>query len=117
MSNQQPAGVSALQLLEDKHVSLFLFDLKNEATERGFKHDNPWTLQLASDEEMAGLKRLHFPIISLRLQSNNLLSIFKRVRSTLEQALSETALAIAASDVARNDKKYIAAYPTKIVVR
>ncbi len=120
MNIQQPEltdVATAQQLFEDKQVNLFLFDLKNEATERGFKSDNPWTLQLASAEEMAGLKRLHFPVVSLRLQSNSLLNIFKRVKSQLKQVLSETELAIATADINRDDKSYIAAYPTKVIVK
>lgn len=120
MSIQQPEltdVATAQQLLEDKQVNLFLFDLKNEATERGFKSDNQWTLQLASDEEMAGLKRLYFPVVSLHLQSNSLLNIFKRVKSKLKQDLSDTELAIATADINRDDKKFMAAYPTKVIAR
>ncbi len=118
MSIQQSVltdGAIAQQHLEDKQVNLFMFDLKNEATERGFKHDNVWTLQLASDEEMAGLKRLYIPVISLRLKPQSLLNIFKQVRTKLQQALSETELAIAAVEIERKDKIYIAAYPAAIV--
>lgn len=94
-------------------ANLFLFDLKNEATERGFKPSQSWTLELATEDEITGLKRLHYPVISLRLQPTALLHIFQLVKKNLQQPLSSTDMALTADDLLRDEKNHLAAYPTK----
>jgi hypothetical protein len=58
-------------------ADLFLFDLKNEASEHGFKADESWILQLSTDEEIADLKRQYYPVISSRLKPAALLEVFQ----------------------------------------
>lgn len=94
-------------------ADLFLFDLKNEASEHGFKADESWTLQLLSDEEIASLKRQYYPVISTRLKPAALLEVFQEVKQRLQQTLSSSDLALTENDIARNEKKHLAAFSSK----
>ncbi|WP_259065267.1 hypothetical protein HDF24_01120 [Mucilaginibacter sp. X4EP1] len=104
------SSVQAQQLLT-RQVSLFLFDLKNEASEHGFKAGDSWTLQLATDQEFAGLKKLHFPIISLRLNPDTLLNVFQQVKGKLHQELSKQEEDLTVKDLIREGIATMAAYP------
>ena len=94
-------------------ANLFLFDLKNEATEHGFKADESWTLQLATTEEITDLKRVYYPVVSMRLQPIALLQFFHLVKTKLQQPLSKADLALTAVDLSNDGKDHIAAYPAK----
>jgi len=103
-------GVRAQQLLT-RQVNLFLFDLKNEASEHGFKADDSWTLQLATDQEMAALKKLHYPLISLKLSPDILLKVFQQVKDKLQQSLSQQEEELTVKDLIREGIGTMAAYP------
>jgi len=94
-------------------ADLFLFDLKNEAMEHGFKTDEPWTLQLCSDNEISDLKKKYSPVISTRLHPDTLLSVFLLVKEKLQQPLHSSDLAITENNIARDEKKHLAAYSSK----
>lgn len=94
-------------------ADLFLFDLKNEASEHGFKADESWTLQLSTDEEIVDLKRQYYPVISTRLKPGALLEVFQLVKQRLQQTLSSSDLALTENDIAKDEKKHLAAFPTK----
>jgi hypothetical protein len=115
MSNQQALAGSAdaQQQLLTTQVNLFLFDLKNEATEHGFKPGESWNLQLATEDEKAGLKKLHHPIVSLRLAPHALLKAYQQVKAQLQQSLNKVDVALSAGDVANDEKKYLVAYPAR----
>ena len=116
MSNQQAlaGGANAQQTFLAGQVELFLFDLKNEATEHGFKADESWNLQIASEEEMTTLKRQYHPVVSLKLQPDVLLNVYLQVKSKLQQALSKIDLALTDDDLSRDDKRHLAAFPVRI---
>lgn len=115
MSNQQaPAdSADAQQHFLDNQVNLFLFDLKNEATEHGFKNGETWSVQLATEAEMVHLKRHHHPVLSIRLQPNTLLKVYQQLKSKLQQSLTPEDAMLTAGDLANNEKKHLAAYPAK----
>lgn len=117
MSTQQKphTGRADAQDILAKQVNLFLFDLKNEAVEHGFKADESWTLQLVTEAEMTSLKRYHHPVVSLRLQPEALLTVFQQVKNKLHQSFSKTDMSITISDIIDNDKKHLAAYPARNV--
>jgi hypothetical protein len=100
----------AQQHFLDSQTSLFLFDLKNEAIEHGFKTGDTWNLQLVTDGEIKQLKDLHRPVIALRLQPHALLTVFKQVKTKLQQSFSKDDDAITVNDLAVNEKKFLAAY-------
>lgn len=96
-----------------RQANLFLFDLKNEALEHGFKTDESWTLQLATDEDMAGPKRNHYPLISVKLYPDVLLDVFQQVKNKLNQALDKQEDALTVTDLMKNGVNYLAAYPAR----
>src|ERR1700744_996559 len=100
---QQARARSAdAQQLVTNQANLFLFDLKNEASEHGFKDEDSWTLQLATDEDITSLKRFHHPMVFLKLRPESLLNVFQQVKDKLQQALSKEELALTANDVIRD---------------
>lgn len=106
-----PGGSVHAQQLLTHQANLFLFDLKNEASEHGFKAGDSWTLQLATDLEFVGLKKLHFPIISLRLNPDALLNVFQQVKDKLHQELSKQEEELTVKDLIREGIATMAAYP------
>ena len=118
MSTQQQAlagSADAQQDILSRQVNLFLFDLKNEATEHGFKPDESWMLQLATDAEITDLKKLHHPVLSLRLQPEALLQAFQQVKNKMQQSLSKTDMSVTIGDIIDNEKKLLAAYPIRSI--
>lgn len=117
MSDKQAfvAGADAQQLFLNNQINLFLFDLKNEASEHGFKANESWALQLATEEEILSLKRLYYPVVSLRLQPDDLLKVFQEVKNKLQQSLSKDDVSLTESDLAQNDKRHLAAYPLRSI--
>ena len=118
MSNFQtlPAsGTEVQQHFLDSQTNLFLFDLKNEAIEHGFKTGDTWGLELVNDAEIKGLKDNHHPVISIRLQPQALLKVFKQVKTNLRQSLSKDDDAITENDLTANEKKFLAAYRVRNV--
>jgi len=116
MNNQQQTragGADAQQQFLDKQASIFLFDLKNEATEHGFKSDGSWALELATDNEMTELRKIHHPVISLKLQANALLKVYQQVKSRLHQSLNTADLELSDIELATNEKKHLAAFPVR----
>ena len=94
-------------------VNLFLFDLKNEAKEHGFKAGETWVLQLVTEQEITDLKRQHHPVVLARLRQQALLPAYLQVKCKLQQSLSSVDLALTADDVERDNKKHLAAYPER----
>src|ERR1700744_918723 len=109
----QTGGADAQQRLPNK-VNQFLFDLKNEACEHGFKAGESWTLQLATDTELTDLKRFHHPIISLRLEPVALLNVYQQVKDKLKQSFSADDAALTPGELAGNEKKLLVAFPARI---
>jgi len=114
MDDQQALAGSAdaQQHFLDHQVSLFLFDLKNEATEHGFKSGESWHLQLATEAEMADLKRHHHLIVSLWLQPQTLLKVYQQAKRKLQQTLSSADITFTVGDLINTEKRYLAAYPS-----
>ncbi|MDO3627783.1 hypothetical protein [Mucilaginibacter sp. BT774] len=114
--NNQPAllgGVDAQQNSITNQINLFLFDLKNEAREHGFKAGDSWTLQIATENELNNLKREHHPVISLRLQTHALLRAYLQVKSQLQQSINNDDRTLTEDDLTKNDKRYLVAYRVK----
>ncbi len=101
------------QPILNKQVDLFLFDLKNESIELGFKQGEHWALTLSTDEEIAGLRKNNHKLIVLRLQPEELLNVYQRVKSKLHQELSSTDAALTAGYLEHNGKEFLAAYPVR----
>ena len=115
MSNQQVLTGSAdaqQQFLAGK-VNLFLFDLKNEAVEHGFKAGETWNVRIVTDNEITSLRKNNHPVVSLKLQSDELLKAYMLVKNRLAQALNHDDMALTAADLATNEKRYLAAYPER----
>ncbi|WP_214070571.1 hypothetical protein [Mucilaginibacter sp. dw_454] len=115
MSNEKAlgAGAEAQQRLTSQ-VNMFIFDLKNEAVEHGFKTGESWNLEMVSDAEITGLKRSHHPVILLRPKPDTLLKVYQQVKEKLQQALNKTEDAFTEIDLVRDGKINIAAYPSRI---
>lgn len=94
-------------------VNLFLFDLKNEACELGFKADESWNLEIATEDEIISLKKQHHPVISIQLQAQALLRAYLQVKNKLQQSLSKNDMALTADELARDQKRILAAYPAR----
>ncbi|MGN6638990.1 MAG: hypothetical protein ACTHJ8_08765 [Mucilaginibacter sp.] len=118
MMNTQQAfagGADAQQDFLAGKVNLFLFDLKNEANEHGFKAGESWNIRLVTEEEIIRLKRQYQPVISVRLQSEGLLKVYLKVKSRLEQPLSKEDMALTADQLTRNEKRHMAAFPERYI--
>ena len=114
--NNQPVlsdGADAQQDILSNQINLFLFDLKNEAREHGFKAGDSWTVQIATDTEFFNLKKEHHPLISLRLQTHALLRAYLQVKSKLQQAINNDDRTLTEDDLTRNDKRHLVAYRVK----
>jgi hypothetical protein len=108
------AGADAQKALTSQ-VNIFLFDLKNEATELGFKSGESWNVQMATDDEMLSLKRAHHPVISLRLKPQALLNAYQQVKGQMSQSLNKVDTELSAVDLERDGKNHLAAYPSRIL--
>lgn len=116
MSNQHEplaGSASAQHQSLNGQAAIFLFDLKNEATEHGFGESGSWTLELATEGELRSLRRLHHPVIALRLKPHDLLNIFKQVKSKLQQPLTRQEMELNANDMTMNNKNQLVAYPAQ----
>ncbi|MBS1524625.1 MAG: hypothetical protein JST19_03185 [Bacteroidetes bacterium] len=112
---EQPitGSADAQQTFLARQAELFLFDLKNEACEHGFKPGEAWMLRLATDQEIIWLKRNHHLVISLRLFPEALLSVFRQVKQRLRQSLNKQEVELTAGDLTRDGLKHLAAFPEK----
>ncbi len=106
-------GANAQPSIVDGQVELFLFDLKNEAIEHGFKAGESWNLRIATDKEIISLKKEHHPVISLRLQRENLLKAYLQVKRKLEQPVNNSDMALTDDDLAADEKRHLAAFPAR----
>ncbi|AYL99006.1 hypothetical protein [Mucilaginibacter celer] len=116
MLNNQKGPIAEVDIPVDQlaiKVNLFMFDLKNEATELGFKAGETWALELVSDIEAKHLKKQHQPVVSLSLQSSALLSAFREVKNKLQQTLTPQDMLLTTNDLNRDEKKYLVAYPVR----
>ena len=103
----------AQQLFLAKQVNIFLFDLKNEASEHGFSANETWSLQLATQSELAQLKKDYYPLITTKLNPGVLLEVYQQVKNRLKQTLSHDEASLTERDLTRDDKTYLAAYCVK----
>jgi len=115
MSNDNVLGATAdaQQQFLDNKANIFLFDLKNEAAEHGFKHGESWHLQIATDDEVVRLKRLHYPVITMKLKPNALLGVYQQVKSRIKQYVDKSENELSETDLIRDGKHHIAAYPLR----
>ncbi|HVS92727.1 MAG TPA: hypothetical protein VHE59_11875 [Mucilaginibacter sp.] len=115
MNTQQAlvGSADAQQNFLAEKVNVFLFDLKNEASEHGFKAGESWNIRVATDNEITGLRRNNHPVLSLKLQSNELLRAYLHIKGRLEQSLTKDDIALTADDLAKNEKWHLAAYPAR----
>jgi hypothetical protein len=112
MNNQSAlsGGADAQQIFLNKQINLFLFDLKNEAREHGFKAGESWSLHIATETEIINLKREHHPLISLQLQTHALLRAYLQVKSQLLQTINDTDRTLTEDNLTQNEKRYLVAY-------
>lgn len=118
MTNSKKALVETLGIQQNiltSQINLFLFDLKNEAAEHGFKTGETWALHLATEAEFAGFKKIHKPLVSLRLQAPALLDAFQRVKIRLQQSLSKQEMELTATDLLKNEVHHLVAYPVRSI--
>ena len=115
MTNRQASmgNADAQQSLLAGQVNLFLFDLKNEGNEHGFKPDESWNLQIATDDEIISLKKQYHPVISLRLHAQTLLTAYLQIKNKLQQTFSKNDMALTVDDLSRDGKQHLAAYPAR----
>jgi len=115
-SNEQAlaAGAEAQQQFLTDKVNIFLFDLKNEATEHGFKSGESWNLQMVTDDEILDLKRTHNLVVSMRFKPYVLLQAYQQVKNGIQQSVSKDETDLSVNDLIREGKQHIAAYPTRI---
>jgi hypothetical protein len=115
MNNQQSliGSANARQNSPAGQVNLFLFDLKNEADEHGFKADESWNVRIVTDDEITDLQKMNHLVICLKLQPTDLLNAYLQVKRRLEQSLSKDDIALTAEDLNRSEKRYLAAYPER----
>lgn len=115
MNNERAlvAGADAQQHFLDSQVNIFLFDLKNEANEHGFKLGESWHVQMVTDDEIASLKRIHNPVIYMRLKPPVLLHVYQQVKIKLKYLVNKDDATISVADVSRDGKNYLAAYPLR----
>lgn len=107
-------SANAPQHALDRQVNMFLFDLKNEATELGFKANESWHLELVDQEDIVKLKRHHTPVILLKLQPEALVKVYQQVKASLQQPFSSTDTELTAKNMIRSEKSHLAAYPARI---
>ncbi len=115
MTNQQSllGSTDAQAQLLNSQVELFLFDLRNEASEYGFRADESWNLQIATEDEVVSLKKEYHPVILLRLQPEALLLAYQQIKTKLHQSLTKGDLTLTADELSRDEKRQLAAYPAR----
>lgn len=112
---QHTSGDAAAQRrLPDDQVDLFLFDLKNEATEHGFRTGESWHLQLVTEMELVDLKKYHHPVVSLRLHPDYLLKAYQQLRDRLQLPQTAADEALTVGELQENEKTRLAAYPARV---
>lgn len=117
MSNQRALSGSAhaQQNSPGNQADLFLFDLKNEACEHGLKTGEYWNLRIATENEIINLKKEHHPVVSIRLQTHDLLRVYLQVKGKLQQSINDTDRTLTEADLARDEKKHLVAFPVRNV--
>lgn len=116
MSIQQltkPTSANSQQTSAVGTANLFLFDLKNEATEHGFKADQAWALQLSTVAEIAALKRLYHPLVTVRIDPAAMLQAYRLVKARLQQPLTDADDALTEAAIVRDELTHLAAFSLK----
>lgn len=115
MNNQRAlvAGADAQQHFLDNQVNIFLFDLKNEASEHGFKLGESWNIQMVTDDEIISLKRTHYPVIYMRLKPQALLHVYEQVSIKLQKFTNKSDAIVSEADLTRDGKNHLVAFPIR----
>jgi|KBSMisStaDraftv2_1062788.scaffolds.fasta_scaffold4085744_1 hypothetical protein len=88
----------------------YLFDLKNIASENGFKADEYWKVSQATAAEKEAIEKSYYPTISTRVVPEILLEMFRIVKAALGQNRDTPENAIDAASVTKNQLQYVVAY-------
>ncbi|HZY37524.1 MAG TPA: hypothetical protein VFE53_12790 [Mucilaginibacter sp.] len=85
----------------------------NEAKEHGFGAEDKWTLIMVSDTERARIKKDYYPVVANKLLPDDMLKVFRSVKTELHQSLSKEESLMDTMTVLNEDLNYIIAFNPK----
>ncbi|TWJ00923.1 hypothetical protein JN11_02186 [Mucilaginibacter frigoritolerans] len=96
---------------------VYVYDLNNCASEFGFKADDGWELQVASEGKKKELEKQYYPTVSVKVLPEVLLEFFKLVKERLAQIKSGAGNSGDHSNSVDKDLQYLVAYNPKMLLR
>lgn len=96
-----------------KQALTYVYDLKNEANEHGFKAEDRWTLNLVSDSEKTRIQREYYPAVVSKVSKDVLLDVFQTIKLEMQQSLTSEEELMDIKSVLNSELNYIIAYNPK----
>jgi hypothetical protein len=96
---------------------VYVYDLNNCASEFGFKADDGWELQIASEGKKKELEKQYYPTVSVKVLPEVLLEFFKLVKERLAQMKSGGGTSLDNANSVDKDLQYLVAYNPKMPLR
>lgn len=97
----------------DKEARAYMYDLMNEAKEHGFKADDKWTLNLATENGQREIRADYYPAVANKVSPEILLPLFQAIKSGLQQTLSKEEMLMDTKSVLDGELNYIIAFNPK----
>lgn len=73
----------------EMQANIYVYDLNNTAREFGFKPDEGWELNVATQEEMVDIGKRYHPTITTKVLPEIISEMFGLVKDKLEQVKSD----------------------------
>lgn len=97
----------------DMQATIYVYDLNNTAREFGFKHDEGWELNVATQEEKIYLEKKYHPIISSKMMPEILSEMFGLVKSKLTQTAANISNNLQTGTIQNPELQYLVAFNPK----
>ena len=97
----------------ERQARTLVYDLMNEAKEHGFKEEDKWTLILVTDAERARIKKDYYPVLANKLSPDDLLQVFRTVKTELHQSLSKEEMQMDYKSILTEELNHIIAFNPK----
>jgi hypothetical protein len=97
----------------ENQIRMYLFDLNNSAREHGFKADDKWELNLATDRERSRLQNNYNPSIATKILPESLLQVFRSIKERLHQQMNTDEEQLDMRTVLNRELTFIVAYNPK----
>ncbi len=97
----------------ERQARTLVYDLMNEAKEHGFGTEDKWTLALVNEQERARIKKEYYPVLTNKLSPDDLLTVFRSVKTGLQHSLSKEEMQMDTMTVLNEDLNFIIAFNPK----